>query len=484
MKRSKLCFGVLSVLATIFGLSLSVFSSDSSALKYAYQAFPLYSSNYYVGDTSNHFSNYSGFSSRWLAGTRLDTTDLINDSTYHTFSQSGDCQPLSSSSTIFSHQYVNQYRYDFIGSGNNNFFQRSFNVSPIGTNNNLCIYSRNMHDFKFDSLYPASYNLSTGEATNLVPLNEQFFLTDALVNGGLKSLSVTLPINYERIGLIEAGTPLEWDFGIVTKSSSTLGVVEPSYNFTVSYFGGDPQDYNSDASFASTWTTDTGTCTIDTNYSFQTVSPNDRVTSDFSGLGFHCSYTPSSDASYFSALLDLYGGSQSYNPTTFFTYNTDGIYFTGSYLITDHDDTWSGQFANYDPEGTDVTDSPGYSYLFGSDSVCIEGDWFCNISNLFNFNLINPFAPIFSLFSNNESCASIPTLASMLHSEETQVCPWFSSDVRNIVTPVLGLSSMMLVFGFVVRWLGSSSGNFFEDSKKEEVSNQGGQWGHFKKAGK
>ena len=85
------------------------------------------------------------------------------------------------------------------------------------------------------------------------------------------------------------------------------------------------------------------------------------------------------------------------------------------------------------------------------------------MTGLFSFDFINPFAPIFNLF-NNDSCAQIPTLASMLHSNETQVCPWFDSSVRNITTPVLGLSSMMLVFGFVVRWLGSRSGNFIEDS--------------------
>lgn len=87
------------------------------------------------------------------------------------------------------------------------------------------------------------------------------------------------------------------------------------------------------------------------------------------------------------------------------------------------------------------------------------------------------------MFSDNNSCASIPTISSMIHSDESQVCPWFDSSIRNIVTPVLGLSSMMLVFGFAVRWLGSSSGNLFEDSSNEEVSNQGGRWGHFKKGG-
>ena len=40
MKRSKLCYGVLSVLAIIFGWSLNV-SSDTSALKYNVNTIPL-----------------------------------------------------------------------------------------------------------------------------------------------------------------------------------------------------------------------------------------------------------------------------------------------------------------------------------------------------------------------------------------------------------------------------------------------------------
>ena len=68
------------------------------------------------------------------------------------------------------------------------------------------------------------------------------------------------------------------------------------------------------------------------------------------------------------------------------------------------------------------------------------------------------------MFSDQSTCANIPTLAGMLHSNETQVCPWFSAETRAIVTPVIGLSSMMLLFGFVVRWLGSGSGNFVEDA--------------------
>jgi len=75
---------------------------------------------------------------------------------------------------------------------------------------------------------------------------------------------------------------------------------------------------------------------------------------------------------------------------------------------------------------------------------------------IFNFNVLNPFEPLFKLFSPNQ-CVSIPTLASMVGSEETQYCSWFSQSTRSILTPAFGIVSIMLLFGFVVRWLGGSN---------------------------
>lgn len=151
--------------------------------------------------------------------------------------------------------------------------------------------------------------------------------------------------------------------------------------------------------------------------------------------------------------------------------------FVNTFLTTDYDDTPGSSFNSDIVGGGDI---PGNA----SNNIPSDDDgWFDSLTNMFTFGFFNPFAPIFQMFSDNNSCASIPTIAGMIHSEETEVCPWFASTTRNVVTPVLGLSSMMLVFGFAVRWLGSSSGNLFEDSQHEEVSNQGGRWGHFKKGG-
>lgn len=112
------------------------------------------------------------------------------------------------------------------------------------------------------------------------------------------------------------------------------------------------------------------------------------------------------------------------------------------------------------PSGNNLSKAPGAP--LSEDEVADSS--FNSLTNLFNFNFLNPFAPLFFLFTDNSQCVSIPIIAGLLNSEETTYCPWFSSDVRNIVTPVVGLSSTMLLFGFLVRWLGARSGNLFEDS--------------------
>lgn len=138
------------------------------------------------------------------------------------------------------------------------------------------------------------------------------------------------------------------------------------------------------------------------------------------------------------------------------------LIFDDSFSITDNDTSPGGTWG-YDPTGSDVNNAPGSIYQ--TDITHAEENFLSSLIGLFQgINLINPFAPIFGLFTSQNDCAQIPTLSSMLHSEDTEVCPWFDSTTRSIVTPVLGLSSMMLLFGFVVRWLGARSGNFVEDS--------------------
>lgn len=177
-------------------------------------------------------------------------------------------------------------------------------------------------------------------------------------------------------------------------------------------------------------------------------------------LEYSCSGDLPWDSPFLYPVLYIDGGST--NGVADYVFLTDSDWrFGQQMLITDYDET-PGASLGGDIRGNNI---PGSASTPNSSE-----DWFSSLSSLFTFNFINPFAPIFNLF-NNDSCAQIPTLSGMLHSEETQVCPWFDSSVRNITTPVLGLVSMMLIFGFVVRWLGSNSGNFIEDSGGVDYGN-------------
>lgn len=132
--------------------------------------------------------------------------------------------------------------------------------------------------------------------------------------------------------------------------------------------------------------------------------------------------------------------------------------FYSAYLVTDNDYT-SGYSFNTDLDG-DIW-GPNNGDPTGESDI----SWFDSFINLFNFNVpSSPLGFLFSSFINPDTCAQIPTIASMIHSEETQVCPWFPAETRAITTPVLTLFSGFLLFGFIMHWLGSSSGNFIEDS--------------------
>lgn len=77
------------------------------------------------------------------------------------------------------------------------------------------------------------------------------------------------------------------------------------------------------------------------------------------------------------------------------------------------------------------------------------------LGNLFSFTAFNPFSGLFGLFTGG-GCKPIPTIGKMLNKPDATYCPWFPDNVRSILTPVLGISSMMLIFGFFMRWLNGS----------------------------
>ena len=74
------------------------------------------------------------------------------------------------------------------------------------------------------------------------------------------------------------------------------------------------------------------------------------------------------------------------------------------------------------------------------------------LGSIFSFTVMNPFSPIFDLFAGG-GCRPIPTIGKMLNKPNATYCPWFPNNIRSILTPVLGISSMMLIFGFVISWL-------------------------------
>lgn len=79
------------------------------------------------------------------------------------------------------------------------------------------------------------------------------------------------------------------------------------------------------------------------------------------------------------------------------------------------------------------------------------------VLSIFNFNFSNPFSPILDMFSSNQ-CVNIPTIAQWIHSSTSQYCSWWSQSVRQVATPIFGLGSSMLLFGFIVRWLKQKNG--------------------------
>lgn len=79
------------------------------------------------------------------------------------------------------------------------------------------------------------------------------------------------------------------------------------------------------------------------------------------------------------------------------------------------------------------------------------------VLGLFNFSVLNPFSPIFNMFSS--SCSvSIPTLANWLNSPSSTYTSWWCSNsklqgIRSTLTPVFSIASIILLFGFVINWL-------------------------------
>lgn len=139
--------------------------------------------------------------------------------------------------------------------------------------------------------------------------------------------------------------------------------------------------------------------------------------------------------------------------------------FEPMYLIYNNDQTPGGSFTG-SVEGGEKQSSPNSILSPENDpgGAVYRDSWEYKLSHLFDFQMFNPFAPIFNMFSDQSECHHIPTLASWLKVEDDTYCPWFPAMVRNVTTPIIGIASTMLLFGFFVRFLKSSSGNDTIDS--------------------
>ena len=103
---------------------------------------------------------------------------------------------------------------------------------------------------------------------------------------------------------------------------------------------------------------------------------------------------------------------------------------------------------------TNINTQAGYQNNAGWNDINYNNpgtSWWDGIFNL--SGIIFPFRNFFGGFTNNQ-CVNIPVIAGMLGlSSNTSYCSWWGSGVRNILTPVFNVASMILLGGFIIHWL-------------------------------
>lgn len=518
MKGVKKCFGLLLLCSITFGLSLSVCSGDINALKHEYNSLlvlnsplPLRtnsSSRYFDWNSQDTTSNYtfggSGFGLEFANDAWKDEYSSIRVPTELRYITAD----LNSSScdfrSMFTQYYVRGSLYEnatitqseprlLIGSRSISssssldsstgaiYVPDYWNVDTCYSINGMTSFNESSADITVNRPKPTSPNPqafgSLGSFNALQVLRQDNYLPRTFKSGQFTFQSVhrsSNGVDYSRS--LSFSTFLSQP--IKSFSSLSIGLDDSSGYWTndSNLYAGRHFDFHfnfyfdSSVQFTSHFQSN-GSIKIRASAAPKSVSsPIDYVSFDCTstfhdvqletGLSHYWDISCPVDLSedYIAFVPSLVIDGDGYN-----VLNTDGDWqFSSLYVISDYDDT-RGQSFNSDSRFTGYDIWTDYWDSFESDNFQ-DADWFSSLTNLFGFNFINPFAPLFELFNSQESCVSIPILSSMLHSEETQVCPWFDSTTRSILTPVLSLSSVMLVFGFAVHWLGARSGNLFEDS--------------------
>ena len=488
MKGLKKCYGVLSLLAIIFGFSLNV-CSDTSAVLYNIDTIPL---SYPIISTVNPNMWSHPLSVQIQTSVLPYNSNLLPSQYVYTLSSSNDqCQGVaykrlpaleSNANGDRTYLYYGFSGYDFIPPFSYNECQLSGVVSNLNRDSVLNLASptdfalrnelsslfpfrykyngffrrdsRSIDGFVYDTKIDLLYSLFTN--MHEIQYGENSGDFSALYPDAIYKLRLPLgPTDSDTSSSLHPNQQIKFSgkFLIDLDDYTSSFSLTPTIELHTSYVSGSSQSF------------DTSSCSVH----LQHVDLDDP-TSLYS-LSYTCPYTlrslppsPNSigyfDPSYTFPFFYL---------EVSFDYGTSNtkfasLLFESSISVTDNDYTLADDDWNSPITGSDPNSAPGsavqFDDYFNDDNV----DFFESLKNLFNFNFSNPFAPIFSMFDPGSNCAQIPTLAGMLHSEETEVCSFFSDNTRAVLTPVFTIASMMIIFGFTVRWLGSRSGNFIEDS--------------------
>lgn len=522
MKGKLKCFGLCLALLTMLGLSLNA-SSDVSAYKFQLNYMPLYTYSYVEHGTSfNSFDSGPGFSISWPSASApsLDNYrtvaplwwspyyDSTNNKCYWNSVSNSNLPYSSGGHWSFSNgtyrPYTNTYArsvYEFSDSTTPTSGTICRSLYPFGSNGVPSLDSDSFPSgaisllFKPLRPYAADYSSYTyydtwTSDTGVVYGSHGLKLDDILSSYnvsrmGIGPSSMTIPIGMVRdiasdnsLFSIQQGTTIRFNYGLHFTQLT---------QYDLTYLE------NASVKLGYKYVKSNGT-----SVSQQFISCSTSV-EDYDNFGIHfdwyCDFTVSEDVyddnliSFWFIITPGSGYSSIWNvtfdtsgsiPEQDFKYS-DGRNANVSYIsfysdsisiITDNDYT-SGGYIGGSSLGSNPGSSPGSAEFEHSISRPDESspDWLSTLTNLFHFSFTNPLSPLFAAFTSGDDCVNIPTIAGMLNSEETTYCPWFSANTRGILTPVLSIVSIMLLFGFIVRWLGSSSGNFFEDSQGEELSN-------------
>lgn len=496
MKGLKKCYGLLLALFIMGGLSLNVSLENTKALRHDVTALPLYSDTIYTPSLTGRNLQNVPISFTWVNSEYSQINDL-NVNVPWKFGSWFDGSLCNYSSGFYDKTSFISGNTIYLGGSTSGFVtyrgvsdavlsaypsqssQINCNqTSPFGSLVYPFFGSSNIsHPSFFNDSIPSGIWLTKPDPSSLLPYNYSYshaFVTRTHIstdNDGYhydtslkasdllgvvpnKFSNLSFPFgraDQYNVGNLTEGRSIEYR-GIFSFPNTSLGngfSYSPAFGQPGSYFRlvfTGIEEFSLDYHQVSyTQTVDCNLRSVNVGNDF-TIQYSCPLELDQDYLLGYASLEIGFDSSFSGSLSDEY----------IFDTNADWIW-SGIRVITDNDETLANPY-NDTPSGNDLESAPN-----GSTSVPSDEQWYDNLSGLFNFSLINPFQNIWALFTDSNSCVNIPIIAGMIHSEETHICPWFDSGTRAILTPVIGLSSMMLLFGFVIHWLGARSGNLFED---------------------